>query len=294
MAPGGAGELPGPVPFASPDPVRSPDIETIREIEERAFNAWPARRTVLTGGWLVRLSGSRSRRVNSINALAPFVPLAATLEAAAGLFARHRRPMTVRVTPLVPADDVAFLDAVGTVPVDPTLVMTAPLGRAVPPGPATVEERLTADWLDGFCRLAATGGEARPWPTATRPSVLAPRLAAIAPPAAFATVREDGEPVGYGRGVFERDAVGLFDVIVAETRRRRGHARAITGALLAWGVTRGATRAYLQMTEANEAASRLYGGFGFRGLYRYHYRIVRGDAPERGDRPGSPAGGSAA
>ncbi len=54
--------------------------------------------------------------------------------------------------------------------------------------------------------------------------------------------------------------------------RRQGLAIALVTALLDAGKGRGARWAYLQVTEANVAARRLYERFGFRELYRYWYR----------------------
>ena len=49
--------------------------------------------------------------------------------------------------------------------------------------------------------------------------------------------------------------VGLSAVQVVETQRRRGHARTLCAALLAWGAERGATRAYVQVLADNAAAT---------------------------------------
>ena len=55
--------------------------------------------------------------------------------------------------------------------------------------------------------------------------------------------------------------------------RRRGLGRALLAALAAWGVARGATRAYLMVEEGNAPARSLYEQAGFEPLYGYHYRV---------------------
>ena len=44
---------------------------TIRLIEELAFNAWPSLQTLLLDGWVVRFANGYTRRANSVNPLYP-------------------------------------------------------------------------------------------------------------------------------------------------------------------------------------------------------------------------------
>ena len=57
--------------------------------------------------------------------------------------------------------------------------------------------------------------------------------------------------------------VGLSAVRVADQQRRRGHARRLCSALLAWGAERGATRAYVQVLVDNRAGDRAVRIAGF-------------------------------
>ena len=69
--------------------------------------------------------------------------------------------------------------------------------------------------------------------------------------------------------------VGLSAVRVAEGQRRRGHARALCSALLAWGADRGATRGYTQVLVDNAAAITLYESMGFAAQHRERYLDAR-------------------
>ena len=69
--------------------------------------------------------------------------------------------------------------------------------------------------------------------------------------------------------------VGLSAVRVAETARRRGLARELCEALLAWGADRGATRTYVQVLADNTAATRLYESMGFSVHHRSRYVCAR-------------------
>jgi ribosomal protein S18 acetylase RimI-like enzyme len=101
----------------------------------------------------------------------------------------------------------------------------------------------------------------------------------------FASVY-DGSLVAAARGVVDGDWLGLSLVEVVPAARRRGLARAVTGALAGWARDAGATRAYLQVEEHNEAAVALYASMGFTTHHRYvTYRLAV--------RPGTVTGGGA-
>ena len=69
--------------------------------------------------------------------------------------------------------------------------------------------------------------------------------------------------------------VGLSAVHVVEGARRRGLARELCSALLAWGGERGATRAYVQVLADNTAARKLYESMGFTVHHRSRYVDAR-------------------
>jgi ribosomal protein S18 acetylase RimI-like enzyme len=102
---------------------------------------------------------------------------------------------------------------------------------------------------------------------------MARMLHTIAAPVGFASVEEDGQPLGFALGVVDGDHVGLFDVLVAPTARRRGLARRLTQSIGAWGRTHGARYAYLQVVATNLAALPLYKDLGFETVYSYAYRV---------------------
>jgi GNAT superfamily N-acetyltransferase len=74
--------------------------------------------------------------------------------------------------------------------------------------------------------------------------------------------------------VAERGYVGLYDIVVAPSRRGLGLGRRLVASLMAWGRDQGAARAYLQMREANTVAASLYANLGFETAYRYTHRVL--------------------
>ncbi len=127
-----------------------------------------------------------------------------------------------------------------------------------------IEPGATPAWLNGIAAAQGVAPSHRP---------IHDRIVqAIALPTAFATALFDGKTAGFGLGVGERGAVGLFDIVVRPEFRGRGLGRALTRALMAWGRDGGAETAYLQVFDANRAARGLYESLGFRAAYPYHYR----------------------
>jgi ribosomal protein S18 acetylase RimI-like enzyme len=243
----------------------------VRAIEERSFNAWPALEIAVLNGWILRFAEGYSKRANSANALAPTAAFADMLPLVETLYRRHGLRPCVRLTPLAGPEPGPVLDDLGWQVLDPSVVMTAPLPRG-----GAAEDAVTLlptpdkAWIDGYAQASARQDLKR--------DTLARMLAAIRPEAVFATLAEGGEPVAYGMAVLERGMVGLFDIATPAAQRRRGHARRLVEALMAWGRRKGAMQAYLQVTTANDAALPLYAGLGFRQLYAYDYRSPP-DAP---------------
>jgi N-acetylglutamate synthase len=256
-------------PEGSPDRVMSDrrlELNVVRALEERALKAWPSVESKSCGGWILRASKGFTKRANSASALAPSVPFRSVRPMAEIFYRGHRLPVTFRITPLAGEEPDQHLEEAGYRRLDPSLVMVARLGEtALPSSGVRLETRPSAEWKAGIA-------EAKGIEMAHR-ALHERLLAAIHSAVVFATVEEGGETVGFGLAVADRGVVGLFDVVVAPTARRRGIGRRLASALLAWGRSEGAMGAYLQVGEANEAARSLYAGLGFEDAYPYHYRI---------------------
>jgi GNAT superfamily N-acetyltransferase len=102
---------------------------------------------------------------------------------------------------------------------------------------------------------------------------MARMLTSIAAPVGFAEVEDRGRLVAFALGVADGDHVGLFDVLVAPSARRRGLARRLTQSIGAWGRSNGARHAFLQVVATNAAARPLYAELGFQTVYSYAYRV---------------------
>ena len=257
--------MPFDTPPRLPTPAHHPD--TVRALEERAFNAWPARQSVLHGGWVFRLSGGFTKRANSVNAIEAGASFSGVRAAAEALYARHGLPPVFRMSPLAPAQADQELADAGYTHFDPSLVMaSAGLDAAQAHAGVQIDATPSATWLDGFA--AANGVRAQ------YHAIHHGMVHAIAMPCGFATLRDGaGRTIGFGLAVLERGAIGLYDIVVDPALRGQGHGRALVCALLRWGREAGAESAYLQVRAVNEAARSLYARLGFAEVYQYHYRI---------------------
>jgi GNAT superfamily N-acetyltransferase len=227
-------------------PVRTGDI---RNLEHAAALAWPGVEHSVVGGWLLRFGHGVTRRANS----------AVPLDVSGGVGEVVDWYAARGVTPLVAAPDRLLRIPPG-VPTDAeTVIMTGELESR---GSGTVDITGAPDdnWLRVYQRevpvdvlTAVVDGE-----------VAFGLLGGAAVGRAAVTQAPDGTRW-----------VGLSAVYVSEEARRRGLARDLCAALLAWGGERGATRAYVQVLADNAAATRLYESMGFSMHHRSRYVDAR-------------------
>ncbi len=244
------------------------DLDLIRGLEERCFNAWPTLRTLHMDGWVLRLADGHTRRANSASPLHDSTLSADEIIASVVRLYREAelKPM-FRTTPLAPEGFDAKLEAAGWRQ-DAVAwgMMCDDISSCSLSPDVTLETRPSEAWLRD-AMVAYGFGEAGA-------RALRRTLAHLAMPAAFATVYDDGRAVAWGLGVYERGYVGLYDLVVAPEARGKGVGRGLVSTLMAWGRDQGAHAAYLQVRDDNDVARNLYRSLGFRDVYRYGNRAL--------------------
>jgi ribosomal protein S18 acetylase RimI-like enzyme len=229
-------------------PVRTGDI---RNLEHAAALAWPGVEQRRLGGWLLRFGRGSTRRANS--AVPLDVPTGSDVSAIIDWYAARA------VAPLVAAPDRLF---------------------RIPPAVPTDAETLVMTGHVTTSRLSAVAIATRPdgeWLRLYRRDVPVDVLTAVLD-GEVAFAMSAGAAVGRGAVTESPDGtrwIGLSALHVVEAARRRGLARELCGALLAWGAERGATRAYVQVLADNTAATRLYESMGFSVHHRSRYVDAR-------------------
>lgn len=246
--------------------------DLIRDIEELSLNAWPSLQTTYYDGWILRFANGYTRRANSINPLYPStVALAEKVACCEELYAARHLATIFKICPSVmPPDLDTRLEAAGYAQNALTSVQTVSLTDA---NLSTLHTgfqsqllwHLTDGWVDDFCRLSKVEAKHR--------ATMTLMLRAISGLSCYAMLKEGTNTVAVGLAVVERKHVGLFDIVTAETYRRRGYARQLILDLLLWAKQQEATTAYLQVMFNNTPALRLYEGIGFREIYQYWYRV---------------------
>jgi Acetyltransferases len=242
----------------------SPPPDT-RRIEELSLNSSAPPGQLLYDGWILRLLRGKAKRARSVNAVYPStLPLEAKIAHCERTYRAAALPAIFRITPFSePAGLDAELERRGYGRFDATAVETAPIDRSRLGEPEAQALDLSA-WVEAV-------GSLRESPIAHRSAHLA-RLQGMPLEMRAVAVKSQGRVLATGLAILEDDCAGLFDIIVADDARRRGHARRIVSSLLRMAWELGARHAYLQVQQDNIAARRLYAGFGFAESYLYWYR----------------------
>ncbi|WP_405429623.1 GNAT family N-acetyltransferase [Micromonospora sp. NBC_00617] len=253
-------------------PTRRPTAAAVVALERAADEAWPAPTRGRLGDWLLRSAEGWTGRANSALPIGdPDRPLPAAVDAVERWYADRGQPAMIN-TPLPLAAPVgAELDERGWDSRPPTLVQTAPLPLPPAAAPATsggaVVEVVTApsdEWL------AVAAGRKGGLPDAAR------HVLTAVGQVRFAHVYVDGTLVAIGRGTVTGEGrwLGLSLIEVLPTARRQGLARRVIVALSAWGVSVGATHAFLQVEQRNTTAVALYRTLGFVTHHTYLTRVA--------------------
>ena len=242
------------------------DQNLIEAVEAAALNAWTAPCQVMYDGWLLRITGGDSKRVNSVNVHArSSLPLDEKIMTCEGIYQRFGQPCLFRLPePFASPALRQTLANAGYVEFDPTHV----LGRAIPasedlPDGVVLRALNLQDWL-----------EVRSWVSGIpliRLVYHAKVLEVILPEKVLMGLFVRGKPAACGMGVVEGNFLGYFSIYTHKTWRRRDYACAMMSALSEWGREKGAAYGYLQVEGDNLPALRLYEKLGFKRLYTYSY-----------------------
>lgn len=240
-----------------------------RVLEEKALNAWPGLQQVVYDGWMLRFAGGYTRRANAV------IPLyegrmgtERKIRMCEERYALQGLPTVFKMLPFArPGGLDRTLHTRGYRKEAETSVQVCDIERLDLP----VEEEVMcwsepdAEWLEAQDSCRGGGANEQPWLRAI--------LENIVPECCFAALLRDGQPVSCGIGIVEDRFLGIFSVVTQVQQRNRGFGRQLIGGLTRWGRLAEAAQVYLQVVDGNEPAWRLYGGLGFREVYRYWYRI---------------------
>jgi len=241
-------------------------------VEDVCMNAWPALQEIHYDGWLIRLAGGHTRRVNSVNVLRKGSLLfSEKIAYCEDVYRRHALHPYFRILSTTGRALEDALDARGYSAEDETTTLFMDFNEFPPPSPdRDVEMKFNApdaDWIAAYTQLheLALHDAAR----------LAKILHQIAVPGVYAALRDESNGIrSLAKGAVHDRIVCINMVATDGAVRRRGYSRACVSAILRWAQSEfGAEGACLQVLADNTPAIRMYEGLGFvHELYHYHYR----------------------
>ena len=252
-----------------------PDLATTRRLEELTLNTSPAIHQALYDGWLLRASGTDTRRANSATAIhASTLPLDEKITFTEAWYSTYGQRAMFRLTEaFAPPEMDGLLAARGYSREVETFVMTCDLSKGIPPGEydlppdAKLLERSEKEGLEDSYLMKASNPELR-----AQDSI---RQALWKGPQAFLSLKTHHGMASTGMARFEDGHVGIFNMRTASKARDKGYATILVAYLLAWGLEEGATTAFLQVDEANAAAIAVYRKFGFSPAYSCWHRVQK-------------------
>ena len=239
----------------------------ISQIETVAANALPASVTEVCDGWLLRYSYGVTRRANSVLAEKHSGSLEPKLQTVSDFYARFNAKPRFQLCPASePSALNQFLLDHRYTKIPGAKVQTLELNTFKARGDSSRVQLLSKPndaWFSVYRAVEKADSQKekiRTW-----------MLKNIQPQATFALLSLDDEPAAVGLGVFEAGFVGMFNMATLESFRGRGGASSILSALATWGKTLGGHTLYLQVSEDNFNARRVYENLGFETLYSYWY-----------------------
>jgi N-acetylglutamate synthase len=250
---------------AKPVPPRAtPSGADIAAVERAGSLAWPAAHTGRLGEWELRASGGWTGRANSVLPLGdPGLPLDDALAEITRWYAGFGLPARVNVPLPLRMDLDRALTGRGWQRSPRTLVQARDLpGLVEAVGPADPAVELAGE--PDAAWLAMMAGMKGKLPEVARGILTGPEHVA------FATIPDgEGAPLAIARGAVTDGRLHLGLVQVRPQARRQGLAQRVVGALAQWATGLGADRTYLQVEEANTAATALYARLGFTTHHSY-------------------------
>lgn len=241
-------------------------MKEVESLEASGRAALPALHEEAVGGWLLRVTGGQTKRVNSANPLPGAAPVATVRAHAEALYAAHGLPCRFRLTPLAPPDADQVLADEGYRLLDRSSTMAAPLvARSADPALHLTHVASAGDLASAGLLSDRTGPDQ---------AIHLRLLGAIPGAKAFAVLFADREPVAAGYASIGEGRAQLSDIVTRADARGRGHGRRLVAGLLGWAHDGGCAQAMLQVLDTNTAARRLYRSLGFVDAYPYHYRVA--------------------
>ncbi|MBP7480647.1 MAG: GNAT family N-acetyltransferase [Spirochaetaceae bacterium] len=236
--------------------------------EEKCLNAFPALKTVLYKGCIIRFAGTYSNRSNSANPLYTnkddYEDVIRYVEK---LYADNKQAACFKVIstdPYASFDDL--LERKSYEKIHETNILSLPL-QYTPLNTdinIVLSSSFSDNWLRSMCALQAMNETDAQTCTAI--------LKSVQPEIIVCSIFTDNEFAACGYATIENGWAGFYDIVVKKELRNKGLGRQVMLSLMNEACKQGCTTGYLQVMNNNEPAKHLYKKLGFTYSYSYWYR----------------------
>ncbi|WP_282935487.1 GNAT family N-acetyltransferase [Paenibacillus sp. RC67] len=249
--------------------------QLILQIEQLAFNTWPADATYHYSDWKIRVSDGITKRANSIwTSTGGVMTNHSSWMEDVQLFYRDKGlPVIVQISEVSPDGLDTQLEMRGFVKESESTVFIADTKQVIEhtrkayeehPFPFHLQGEHDETWLSQFMQAEMFESD--------KITFYDRLFTYIKPLKGFLTLYKDNQNAALGTSVVEEGWAGIINVVVHPTLRGQGVGRSLLHLLACWSAEQGANSMYLQVVDGNMPAIRLYESSGFIPLYKYHYR----------------------
>ena len=239
----------------------------IRDIELMLMRTWPALDEKIYDGWILRFSGGYTKRSNCINPLyESYFELEEKYEYCKKIYEEKKLPIVYKIIDTevsIVVDE--FLKNKGLEKRDMVTVKEIELTNVnYNLKNINVSWGFNKEWYDFYVKENKLNKQEE--------NIFKELLQKNDKNNMYVYKLEENEIIAVAMGVVEKNKIGIFNVYVKDTYRKKGYATEILEGLLVEARKINVEKAYLQVMETNEKAIKLYKKMGFVPKYRTWYR----------------------
>ena len=239
-------------------------------LQELSNNAWPARKTTLLNGWLIRVSEGITNRANSVLPLCYYgTDVAKDILEVENIYLRNRLPIIFQIPDY--CEPVNLSDKLienGYFSRNETIVMDSRVSDMISHEKNIdfvykIDEDISLRWFE-FLKINNNM-------SLERFEGIRKIMDRISSKKISCSLEKKGTVICQMLGVIERRHLGLYNMITHPNFRRKGLAQSLLTELIFWAKQNEISKMYLQVEKENHSAIKLYTKAGFKEIYRYKY-----------------------
>ena len=239
----------------------------IRDIELMLMRTWPALDEKIYDGWILRFSEGYTKRSNCINPLyESYFELEEKYEYCKKIYEEKKLPIVYKIIDTevsIVVDE--FLKNKGLEKRDMVTVKEIELTNvSYNLKNINVSWGFNKEWYDFYVKENKLNKQEE--------NIFKELLQKNDKNNMYVYKLEENKIIAVAMGVVEKNKIGIFNVYVKDTYRKKGYATEILEGLLVEARKINVEKAYLQVMETNEKAIKLYKKMGFVPKYRTWYR----------------------